>query len=211
MLGSFFRRLATSPVAKLPTLTVYHNTLSTTSTHLVNKLCAYAALPSTAQRYAETPRLAGGVPKFVVQVKENQLPSFEDYEFVHEKCLGIHPGNMATFRRLFPRLAGSLRYAGDLQMMSATEYDAVLLANRSRFFKPPLVIDHTNCLVAHDDQGLDRIMANYLSCGTQDSHKNIAGEDDSKFQHMPHVSANASQEMRTHHIHPHIAEFADLY
>lgn len=212
MLSSFFRRIATVPKT-VPVLTVYHNTQSKSSTHLVNKLRAYANLPSTAERYSETsPKLLGQLPKFVINLKENQLPTFEDYAFVHENCLGIHPGNLMSFQRLFPRITGSSRFAGDLEFLSESEYSQLVSSNRSRFFKPPLIIDHANSLIAHDDAGLDRIMANYLSCGIQDSHKNLHLEDDSSFQHIPHTSANTSQEVhRTHHINPHVAEFADLY
>lgn len=211
MIGSFFRRIGTVPKT-IPTLTVYHNTLSKSSTHLVNKLRAYAQLPSTVERYSEAPKLLGQLPKFQINLKENKLPTFEDYEFIHQNCLGIHPGNLGSFQKLFPRITGSSRFAGDLEFLDESEYNKVLLSNKSRFFKPPLIIDHSNFLIANDDAGLDRIMANYLSCGIQDSHKNLNTHDDTSFQHIPHTSANASQEVhRIQYINPHVAEFADLY
>lgn len=94
----------------------------------------------------------------------------------------------------------------------------------------PFVVDWANKLVAVDDDGLDRIMHHYFSCGTQNSVK-VHRPTETDFIHAPPASgsgtlrpftapafarskANAIKEQSASMmcaVHPHVAEFADLF
>lgn len=70
----------------------------------------------------------------------------------------------------------------------------------------PLIIDYNNKLIANDEDSFNRIMMNYLSCGIQQADK---AELPYRLQYNKQVKFEPQQ----HHdlVHPHVAEFADLF
>lgn len=258
-----FLRFNTSNV-KPNNITIFHDTNSKMSHHLLSKLTEYSKLPTTFQKYnaqgwfsrahnkSVMLQAAGGSQssKFTVELKFDQTPSYQDYFFIHEHCIGMHPGNGASFERKFPqlfelqnvtlcnenatRVKKQRNFIDDLAVLLHHEYAS--LAAEEKFFKAPLIIDWSNNLIADDDKGLDRIMANYLSCGIQDSHKNVLLEDNyvspvasapkqavrsnNDNDHSGHqasfvLNTSGSRKKSTYNrndiIHPHVAEFADLF
>lgn len=260
MFRSFLRLVNTSNV-KPNTITMFHDTNSKLSHHLLGKLTGYSKLPDTfhkhngqgwfkkAAAHPEGPSPEGIMSnKFNLELKMDQTPLYQDYYFINEHCTDIHPDNGTSFEKKFPvlfelqnitlcnqtatKLNKQKRFINDLQLLLQDEY--YRLATRENFFKAPLIIDWSNNLIAGDDKGLDRIMANYLACGIQDSHKNVLHEDSSimaeaieGYKHSggsnDHLSSNAtyatqgfprrtdSRYNRNDIIHPHVAEFADLF
>lgn len=91
----------------------------------------------------------------------------------------------------------------------------------------PFVVDWTNKLVAVDDEGLDKIMANYSSCGLQSSSHVYKPEEaeliseqkqwqspsllNPKLQAGPGAVPQAHAAAVIYAVHPHAAEFADLF
>ena len=260
MLRSFLRLANTSNV-KTNTITIFHDTNSKLSHHLLGKLTGYSQLPNTFHRangagwfqkagaHGQSISPAGIMSnKFNLELKMNLIPSYQDYYFIHEHCTDIHPDNCTSFEKKFPLLFElqnitlcnltaakhnkQKRFINDLLVLLQDEYND--LAAQKSFFKAPLIIDWSNNLIAGDDKGLDRIMANYLACGIQDSHKNVLDEDslvvaEAMEKETPpndgnnHTDNNAghaiqgsprrtnSRYNRNDIIHPHVAEFADLF
>ncbi|CUM55502.1 uncharacterized protein AC631_03117 [Debaryomyces fabryi] len=263
MLRSFFR-LANTNNVKTNTITIFHDSNSKLSHHLLGKLTGYSQLPNTFHRtngvgwfqnasaHRQSASPAGIISnKFNLELKMNQTPSYQDYYFIHEHCTDIHPDNCTSFEKKFPFLFElqnitlcnqtatkqnkQKRFINDLQLLLQEDYNQ--FSEQKNFFKAPLIIDWSNNLIAGDDKGLDRIMANYLACGIQDSHKNVLHEDSlveaeiieektSSGGDNDHTDNNAnnagyatqgsprrtnSRYNRNDIIHPHVAEFADLF
>ncbi|KAM9896893.1 hypothetical protein OXX80_007394 [Metschnikowia pulcherrima] len=229
-----FARLITGSAS--PTLTIFHNSNSRLSHHLLERLAIHDS-------------------RYLLDVRTNKLPSYETYSFIHEECMNVHPQNNRSFERVFPALLASSshsfcnvevmtkskvkQFVPDLELVDKASYsDKIALHSASEV--SPFVVDWANKLVAVDDQGLDTIMQNYYSCGMQKSSKvHLPAESDSihiasasgansgsnspfnssigplqvacgkSFAHSAGAAAtvNATRFM----VHPHIAEFADLY
>lgn len=256
MLRSFLRLANTN--VRCNTITMFHDTNSKLSHHLLNKLTDYSKLPNTfrnegAQGWFRSGRVQGmGMVsnKFNLELKQDQTPSYLDYYFIHEHCTDIHPDNCISFEKKFPFLfelqnitlcnqtatrdKKQKLFKNDLLVLEQDEYETLSLEDN--FFKAPLIIDWANNLIAGDDKGLDRIMANYLACGIQDSHKNVLSEDcyglvdesvtktsisrdNDDNDHNNHQGATQGSPRHTttsrynpnNIIHPHVAEFADLF
>lgn len=257
MLRSFLRLANTNVRAN--TITMFHDTNSKLSHHLLNKLTNYSKLPNTSHRdiaqgwfrKGRAQAMGTGMvsSKFNLELKHDETPSYLDYYFIHEHCTDIHPDNCISFEKMFPFLfelqnitlcnqtatrdKKQKRFKNDLLVLHQDEYET--LSMEENFFKAPLIIDWANNLIAGDDKGLDRIMANYLACGIQDSHKNVLPEhcyglvnepvtkistprDNGDDNHNNHQGATQGSPRRTSSrynpnniIHPHVAEFADLF
>lgn len=228
-----FARLAKAPPAAKPILTLFHNPSSSLSNHLLH-------------------RLAKPTSRYILDVRHNKLPLYQTYKFVHEECMNVHPQNARGFEHVFPaflrstghtfcnaqvkRQAKQKQFVGDIDSVSEEEYiDKVKGATESLLV--PFVVDWENKLVAVDDDGLDKIMANYYSCGTQNSsityspdrpglignrgdtwkNQQQYGSNHQMSHDMLHLShqLGASPQMLAAAmmcaVHPHVAEFADLF
>lgn len=215
---NIFRTFKSTPLSKV---TIFHNPSSATSNHLLSKLNKFSQLPCTSNRYLgptarATTRELG---KFSVDLHEDKMPTYEEYLEIHD-LLSVHPDNAIAFEKIFPLMYDhqsstickksafttkkKQKYLGDLQVFNQQDYKTVEAAFAAEkldlMFNAPLIIDWENSLLAVDDAGLDRIMANYLSCGTQDSHK-------SNLDNYRPITKSYKQEQ----VHPHVAEFADLF
>ncbi|KAK7677097.1 hypothetical protein QCA50_019910 [Cerrena zonata] len=171
---------SSSTVNDKPTVTFYHNTNSTLSHHLAKKLNYYQN-------------------KFHVEYKINQVPSFDDYRFLHLQCLQMHPNNGTIFQKIYGALHANLH---ELEMLEEGDYASKVEGVE---FATPLIIDYSNSLLAMNDEDLDRIMANYTTCGIQNL-KDV--HDDSKPNYYDHDLTNKYGQRV---VHPHIAEYADLF
>lgn len=180
--------LATMLSVTRPKITIYHNTASPISHHLLRKLNAYN--------------------KFVIDCKTDVPVSYSDYHYMLSLCLNVHPSNAVAFETIFPSLVKS-NHSFDAKSAKVnnkhrafvTDHDVVAEQDfHSRRAPVPVVIDWSNHLIAINDDGLDRIMANYLTCGIQSS----------KDVYDPFIN-HPTNKYGQHVIHPHVAEFADLF
>lgn len=220
MLG-FLRTFKSRPLAQV---TVFHNHNSLKSHQMLSKLNRLAELPCTYDRYTGTEPLPSSneVGKFAVHLKENCLPSYQEYLAMHD-FLDIHPENGLAFEKIYPiffqnetlcKKSASLtnkkqKYLADLLVFTAEEYENItkefkreLKSDSPSVFNAPLIVDWENSLIAVDEKGLDRIMANYLSCGTQQTQD---------FNHRSFAQRGTTNANSHTHVHPHVAEFADLF
>lgn len=72
----------------------------------------------------------------------------------------------------------------------------------------PLIIDYNNKLVANDEESFNRIMMNYLSCGIQHADK---AELPYRLQYNSNNKNKVDEIPQPDLVHPHVAEFADLF
>lgn len=211
-----FARLITGK--STPTLTLFHNTNSRLSLHLLERLAIHDS-------------------RYLLDVRTNKLPLYKTYAFIHEECMNVHPQNNRSFERIFPALLASpthlfcnaevkrgakqKQFVPDLELVDESSYlDKVALHAPEEL--SPFVVDWANKLVAVDDDGLDTIMRNYYSCGMQKSSKvHLPQGNDFIVSHpkpapvaaqpKPAPAASTSTYNSIRCVHPHIAEFADLY
>ena len=210
-----FSRLITGRASA--TLTFFHNSNSKLSNHLLSRLIKHDS-------------------RYILDVRTNKLPLYRTYSYIHEECMNVHPQNARSFEKIFPALLASpghlfcdvavknelkkKQFVPDLDLVSENQY-LDLLAEHSAKELTPVVVDWSNQLVAVDDEGLDRIMHNYYSCGMQKSsmiHEK-SDLDVISTKSAPVVTTNKSSGFTHHHqaaammcaVHPHVAEFADLF
>lgn len=226
-----FSRSASRTVASLlPTITMFHNTNSPLSLHMLKRL---------GERPPSNYRL---------DVRTNQLPLYLTYHFIHEKCINVHPQNARGFERIFPALLHSSnhtfcdvevkknmklkQFVPDIDLVSEEAYlDKIASMDAEKL--PPFAVDWVNQLVAVDDEGLNRIFANYNSTHIvphgQKSEAMFQMAEIPQFEpeHKPAMpiarngfsapvssssfSTRALAAAMACSVHPHIAEFADLF
>lgn len=185
----------------LPKLTMYHNPRLPLSNHLLKKLNYYENLN-----------------KFVIEVKPNQLPSYSSYKFMHSS-LNTHPSNCNSFEAIFPQLFHHDSTFNDLTAkrdqklkLFVNDYELVNEDRYNHMVKQtnvgnPVIIDWSHDLIAINDESLDRILAHYLTCGIQNS-KSVHDEG---FLRSANDDGFLRNKYGHHIIHPHIAEYADLF
>lgn len=198
-----------------PTLTLYHNAHLKLLHHLLSRLKNKLA--------------------FRLDIVANQVPDYNVYKFLHEQC-NVHPQNAKCFEHVFPALLhldhtfdeyaarGDKRrqFVPDLELMEVHEYKARVDCHKPAEVKP-FVVDWINKLVAADDKSLDTILANHRSCGMQTSPMvHVAGHEPDIVvpatvtpAESGHVSCGRGRASTTaamaYLVHPHVAEFADLF
>lgn len=219
-------RLADNIFTPAATLTLFHNSNSRLSNHLLERLFNHES-------------------RYLLDVRTNKLPLYETYRFIHEECVNMHPQNARSFERVFPALLASpehlfcdrqvkhksrkKQFVPDLELVQENNYlDKVSV--RQALELSPFVVDWANKLVAVDDEGLDRIMQHYLSCGTQNSAKvhfptdtdnicapSMPGTGIPRPLTAPTFSRTKAYNLKEQSapmmcaVHPHVAEFADLF
>lgn len=145
--------------------------------------------------------------------------------------MNVHPQNARGFERIFPALLLSnhtfcdteakytdkqKRFVPDMDLVSENHY-LDKLEHTTVAQMAPFVVDWQNQLVAVDDDGLDRIMANYYSCGMQGSSvvHDHSGPDIVEDVKEPPISRRFTTRTKAaamaYAVHPHVAEFADLF
>lgn len=215
-----FARLVTKP--SWPTLTLFHNSNSKLSHHLLERLSIHES------RYA-------------LDIRLDKLPLYETYQFIHEECLNVHPQNKRSYEKVFPALLASRghsfcnaevkknaklkQFVPDVELLDEAEY-MELLATHSFSEVAPFIVDWSNNLVAVDDEGLDVIMHNYRTCGIQKSskvHRALGSDQVVLCTADPPIKLSAPLPKKAGAkssvgaasviscVHPHIAEFADLF
>lgn len=205
-------------------ITLYRDENCKLSEHFLSRLSKFGQMPKRQVIDKDTEALSGDTRlKFEIEM-QTQLPCYNTYKFLHQECIPVHPQNLKSFERAFPFLfekkditslnsrlssmRGMKKFIGDVQLLEREEYD--LLAKHPEFFKGPLIVDWTNNLVATDDEGLDKIITNYVACGMQDFHKDkidISNLDKEEEK----IHFRESMKRAGHVPHPHVAEFADLF
>lgn len=202
-----------------PTLTFFHSSNSKLSHHLLGRLAKHDL-------------------RYLLDVRLDKLPLYGTYHFIHEECMNVHPQNTRLFERIFPALLASpghlfcdvavkkhakqKQFVPDLDVLSEDAYlDKV--AHHAALELSPFVVDWANRLVAVDDDGMDRIMQNYYSCGIQSSrmqHEALGSDrlrEDAPVLRPVACNSNSFALKRTRAasvmcaVHPHVAEFADLF
>lgn len=198
-----------------PLITIFHDLNLRMLNHLLRKLNGYSGQDAPTD------------VKFQVDCRTNEVPSYHAYQFIHHRCINVHPSNVGYFAKYMPALFTKAKeskrvFLHDLDVLSPAQYDAMVAQTVP---KNPLVIDWANDLIAIDDEGLDRIMANYLTCGIQtskDVHVEHAAGDalvpetqwvqpTRDYTHTHTHAYNKKNKYDQHIIHPHVAEFADLF
>lgn len=208
-----------------PTVTFFHNSNSKLSNHILSRLTRHDT-------------------RYLLDIRKNKLPLYRTYHFIHEQCMNVHPQNARSFERIFPALLASpshlfcdvavkkelkqKQFVPDLDLLSEDHYLDLVAAHSAKELTP-FVVDWNNQLVAIDDEGLDRIMHNYYSCGMQKSsmiHDNAGhdvidtaapGGSAPSMESLPSSFKGSGVSRRTqaaammYAVHPHVAEFADLF
>ncbi|PVH18765.1 hypothetical protein CXQ85_001053 [Candidozyma haemuli] len=226
-LTGFARSASRSVANSQPTITLFHNTKSAHSHHLLKRL---------SDRPPHNYRL---------DVRTDQLPSYSTYHFIHEKCINVHPQNARGFERIFPALLASSnhtfcdmevrknmktkQFVPDIDLVSEETYLGKV-AHSDAQTVPPFAVDWVNQLIAVDDESLNRVFANYnLTHIVPHGAEKLKGaavsaldkdhfEPNNDIHHglATCVSPNsftsrASAAAMACAVHPHIAEFADLF
>jgi len=213
-------------------ITIYHNTNSLLSNSLLAKLNNYSELPCTLHKYKDSKSnqvtynttITSNRAKFNVDLKLNQQLSQQDFDFMVGECVDIHPDNRSILIQLLlndsSKQKSKLLKNFDLHDQQVN-FDAVK-HNTKKF---PIIIDYTNKLIANDETSFDRIISNYISCGIQnflqskpvrfveEVNSNNSGNYLTFKQQPQQQSQTQQQQNPLNHnlIHPHIAEFADLF
>ncbi|CAK9442372.1 uncharacterized protein LODBEIA_P61150 [Lodderomyces beijingensis] len=190
---------AAAPVS----ITIYHNQNSVASLQLLNKLASFSVVPCTKHKHEDTLKGHGDLSasaksngsgsirknqraknlssaKFDIDIRSNEQLTKQDYDFIMEHCLDIHPDNHSIMLQLLCNCGSSKKkLLKDFNLHEQLyNYDNIINKNKSRRSAHadvdvddsrslPLIIDYQNKLLANDDASFDRIMANYLSCGIQ--------------------------------------------
>lgn len=188
-----------------PTLTFFHNSNSKLLHHLLGRLA----------RHNE---------RYTLDVRLDKLPLYGTYHFIHNECINVHAQNSRAFEKIFPALLSSSHTFCDMEAKKASKQkqfvpdldlvseDAYLdkVAHHTAAEIAPFVVDWGNKLVAVDDDGLDRIMRNYYSCGLQESSM-VHETDGPDRVKVPKKTVKRSHAALLSAVHPHVAEFADLF
>ncbi|WLF81533.1 hypothetical protein PVL30_005331 [Lodderomyces elongisporus] len=221
---------ATSSI-KPVSITIYHNPNSLTSHNLLNKLVTYSksetasttSTTSTTRNFdaatlTSIPRLRPSV-KFNVNVIANQPIAKDHFDYIMSN-LDYHPDNHAIMLQLLGNngltnsqllkkfdLHHNLNFENVVKSMKSHQS-----ANGSSI--GPLIIDHKHHLLANDFKSFDRMMANYLSCGMQNVDYRSANVNTNVIANGERDRQQQQHEQRQNRdgvVHPHSAEFADLF
>lgn len=203
----------------LKRISFFHDPHSTASQNLLGKLTRLSELPRNSAAPGQH-LLAVPANRFVVDLQDSKIPTYHQYCLIHDS-LAMHPENALAFEKVFPIIVDQKthtlckktamitkkqqKFVGDLELFSELEYKMIEDAFNKQgqrsllegVFNAPLIVDWENSLLATTDQGLHRIMTNYLSGNIQE------------LQTLSSASPNPTPSH--HHIHPHVAEFADLF
>lgn len=219
-LTGFARSASRSVSGSQPTITLFHNTKLPHSHHLLKRL-------------QERPT------QYRLDVRTDQLPLYLTYHFIHEKCINVHPQNARGFERIFPSLLALLNHTfcdrevirNSKTKQFVPDIDLVLeqmyldkVANHNAQKVPPFAVDWVNQLIAVDDESLNRVFANYnLTHIVKHGAEKLKGSAVLALEKdpLPEINFNcvatdtftsrALAAAMACAVHPHIAEFADLF
>lgn len=124
---------------------------------------------------------------FKLILKES--PNYHEYNQIYNNFLNIHPDNLSILLNTYPQLnrAANLNQPKTGQQSKFYLQDLKFLSPQEfgqLKFNGPLIVDSNNSLLANNEMNLNRLLTNY--------------------DYKPNVNLQ-------HLIHPHIAEFADLF
>lgn len=155
-----------------------------------------ATLPISNHLLNKMSQLQG--TKFAMDVKTNEPLSFHDYKFIINECLDMHPKNKSILRDLLKTNDPHLGEFGKLANGPIEQY--------------PIIIDYNNKLLANDETSFDRIMQNYLLCGIQHAtNGNIRSTLPGNYVTTATHPLGTKHTANANLVHPHVAEFADLF
>ncbi|KAG7194963.1 uncharacterized protein KQ657_004074 [Scheffersomyces spartinae] len=217
MFKQFLRSLGRSPALKATSIVplgtsipvesiggaikFYHYPSSQASGQLLNKLKSLSKLPiRNATNDTAT-------DKFGLNVVTNSRLSYEDYRYIFDECINVHPGNKLILAKILPHGPCSRSY--DLEPALDRQF-----FDEQNVIRGPLVIDYHNSLIANDDESLDRIMQHYLSCGMQrlpTAQAAPASLGDHQWAAALQESLRDLKTSGSKPVHPHVAEYADLF
>lgn len=114
--------------------------------------------------------------------------SKRDFKFIIDNCIDIHPDTKNIMHSLFNK--------GKYEILDEKDYKQI---------NHPIIIDYTNKLIAVDNKSFDRLMTNYNTCGMQNFTNDdcVAIPKSKMSEEYKSVNSNL--------IHPHVAEYADLF
>lgn len=215
MFKQFLRTLGRSPAAmaaaplgaSMPVVSVgaaikfYHYPSSQASGQLLSKLRSLSQLPIRSSKDV------AANDKFGLDVVTNARLSYDDYRYIFDECINVHPSNKLILATILPHGPCSRSY--DLE--PAWEKD---MFESQQVARGPLIIDYHNSLIANDDESLDRIMQHYLSCGMQRLPTAQAAPVSVGDQQWSAALQESLRDLKTSGskpVHPHVAEYADLF
>ena len=210
-------------------ITVFCSQGCNQSIDIIDKLSAYSQAPSTFEKYAKqgflwNKKKPQQARKFDVDLRIDKAPLYEEYLFLRTQCMEIHPDNIGAFKKVFPDMmrlqmgsASSVldkqpkqkTFLQDFEVLPRQEYEKSLERGKG-FFRPPLVVDWSNRLMSLDDANLDRVLSNYMSCGIQQVDKGQPFNAGNTF-HSQRLRSTGGSAAGINTVHPHVAEFADLF
>ncbi|CCH46860.1 hypothetical protein BN7_6462 [Wickerhamomyces ciferrii] len=124
-----------------------------------------------ADSESKTPRA-----KYNIELVEAGFPTYDQLKIIRS-FVKTHPSSKATFTQVFPKFiresspssggnGGNKFNANDIEIPD--EQDTIELINKdfdellqNDWFKPPLIIDWDNQLIANNESSLDRILKHY--------------------------------------------------
>lgn len=179
----FTTTAATTVSRTIKPITIYHNVNSIYSHNLLTKLTNFNTILD-------------------LNIITNQQLSKSDYNFIIDECLSMHPDNKSIMLEIFhpnKQFLGKSNLLRDFSLHDLI-YDYNNLSKDKN--QLPLIIDFNNKLIANDDATIDRILVNYLTCGIQNTTNTKP----------PSSSSSSSAKTKYNDlVHPHVAEFADLF
>lgn len=184
---------AKSLASAQPTVSIamYHDPQSLQLQQLLSKLMLYAELPRTLECYNKGLARSQPVPMMTLTLNPS-ASVFGPLKFtVHLRTREeLSETDRAFILDECADIHPQNKAIAD-QSLSATEY--------------PIIIDYSNRLLANDDASFDRIMQNYLTCGIQNARAGPVRLASRTSQ------SNMNSLDPSTLVHPHVAEFADLF
>ncbi|KAL6450534.1 hypothetical protein SBY92_004741 [Candida maltosa Xu316] len=170
-----------STIRTIKPIKIYHNSNSLHSQYLFNKVNNFNSILN-------------------LNVETNSKLSKDDYDFIINECLSIHPDNKSIMLQLFN---SNLNFDKLKLLKSFDLHDSIYDYNnlsKNTNENSPLIIDYNHNLIANDEKSIDRILVHYLTCGIQSTTNTTP----------PHFIAD-KKKTQFDLVHPHVAEFADLF
>ena len=199
--STFTSTASSSSTRTIKPIKIYHNTNSLYSLNLLTKLTNFNNILD-------------------VTVCNNEQLSQQDYNFIIDECLSMHPDNKSIMLQLFHPSIQQVCKSQLIRDFSLHDliYDYNNLSNvnsnNTNGNQLPLIIDFNSKLIANDDATIDRILVNYLTCGIQ-STTNTKPPSNTNTNTNTNITTNTTNytsSLKNHDlVHPHVAEFADLF
>lgn len=178
-------------------IAMYHDPACIHLQHLLSKLMMYANLPCTLERYNSERAKHIRLPMMTLTLKSSSSSLAGPLKFIVQLRT---KESLSNDDRAF-----IVNECADIHPQNKSIADQLLSA-----MSFPVIIDYSNRLLANDDASFDRIMQNYLTCGIQHTRAGPV-RPPSTYQRTIEKVSLASFPSNSSLVHPHVAEFADLF